>query len=243
MISFIVPAHNEELLLGASLEAIHAAARESGIDYELIVVDDASTDATARVGESHSARVLHVTHRQIAATRNAGGRAARGDVLFFVDADTLANGAAVRSALAAIESGAVGGGCLFRFDGHVPLWAHALHPLLHVGARLLKIVGGCFLFCRRDAFEAVGGFCEDYFAGEEIHFLRALKRQGRVVIPRPRVVTSGRKVRTYSGFQIAKILAGVLVRGPGAYRTRDGLDIWYGKRPPDPGSCVPAARQ
>ena len=47
MLSFIVPAHNEELLLGNTLAAIHTAARDAWAEYELIVVDDASTDGYA----------------------------------------------------------------------------------------------------------------------------------------------------------------------------------------------------
>ena len=240
MISFIVPAHNEELLLEGTLQALHAAAREAQVEYEVIVVDDASTDATARIGARLATRVLPVTCRQIAAARNAGAQAAAGDILFFVDADTWATGTAVRSALEALTAGAVGGGCLFRFDGFVPLWARIVYPFFIAAARLLRIVGGCFLFCRRDAFHAVGGFDERYFAAEKVQFLKSLKRQGRVVIPRPLVVTSGRKLRTWTGLQIAATLVKFAWRGPRTYTSRDGLEIWYGQRPPDPEVLRPA---
>src|SRR5688572_25807884 len=99
MISFIVPAHNEQPGLGRTLQAIHDSARAVGQPYEVIVVDDASTDATAEVAGQHNAIVVPVNHRQIAATRNSGGRAARGDRLFFVDADTTINTRAVAAAL------------------------------------------------------------------------------------------------------------------------------------------------
>jgi len=68
MISFIVPAHNEQASLGRTLEAIHKAARAVGQPYEIIVVDDASTDATPEIAAQNNARVLSVNHRQIAAT-------------------------------------------------------------------------------------------------------------------------------------------------------------------------------
>ena len=71
MISFIVPAHNEEQLLGQTLEALHAAARSTGTPYELIVVDDASTDRTADIAAASGARLIPVRHRQIARARNA----------------------------------------------------------------------------------------------------------------------------------------------------------------------------
>ena len=79
MISFIVPAYNEELLLPATLSALEAAAHALGEPSEIVVVDDASTDRTAAVAEEHGARVIQVNHRQIAATRNSG-RARRREI-------------------------------------------------------------------------------------------------------------------------------------------------------------------
>ena len=87
MLSFVVPAHNEQACLGRTVQAIHAAARATGRPYEVIVVDDASTDATAEVARKHDATVVSINRRQIAASRNAGGRTARGERLLFVDAD------------------------------------------------------------------------------------------------------------------------------------------------------------
>ncbi len=74
VISFVVPAFNEERLLPATLEAIHVAGQATGTDYEVIVVDDESSDGTADLAAAAGARVVHVRHRQIAATRNAGAR-------------------------------------------------------------------------------------------------------------------------------------------------------------------------
>jgi len=68
MISFIVPAHNEELLLARTLAAIHDAARGAAAEYEIIVVADASTDGTARIARENGAAVVSVNNRQISAT-------------------------------------------------------------------------------------------------------------------------------------------------------------------------------
>ncbi|MDQ3205373.1 MAG: glycosyltransferase, partial [Pseudomonadota bacterium] len=89
MLSFIVPAHNEQRVIGATLQQLHAAAGALQLAYEVVVVDDASSDSTGDVARAHDALVLRVEHRHIAATRNAGAAAAAGDVLVFVDADTL----------------------------------------------------------------------------------------------------------------------------------------------------------
>ena len=235
MLSFVIPAHNEEQHLGATLAAIKAAADEIGESFELIVVDDASTDQTARIAEEAQAHVVHVQDRQISATRNAGARAAKGDVLFFIDADTLASPAAVGACLRELHNGAVGGGCVFRFDGTLPIWARILYPLAVVLSRMVKLVGGCFLFCTREAFDATGGFCERYFAGEEILFIAALKRHGRFAVPRPTVVTSGRKLRAHSFWQLIREAGRWSLVGPIAYQRRENLGIWYGKRAADAG--------
>src|SRR5512145_1706554 len=106
VISFVVPAHNEELLLGRTLAAIHDAARRAERPYEIVVADDASTDRTATVAVEHGARVVPIVRRQIAAARNAGAAAAVGDILIFVDADTIVSPEVVAATLAALSDGA-----------------------------------------------------------------------------------------------------------------------------------------
>jgi glycosyltransferase involved in cell wall biosynthesis len=231
MLSFIIPAHNEEEHIGNCVSSVTAAARALGQPFEVIVVDDASTDRTAEIAANHGAKVLKVACRQIAAARNAGSRAARGELLFFIDADTFANPRAVRACLQALRSGAVGGGCVFTFDGALPVWAKLLYPVAVILARSLKLMGGCFLFCTRDAFDAIGGFDERYFAGEDAAFVRALKRRGRFAVPGPTVVTSGRKLRANSAQRILGEAWRWIRHGRGAYQRREGLDLWYGERP------------
>ena len=130
LLSIVVPAYDEERWLGPTLAALHAAARSAGVPYEIVVADDASSDGTARVAREAGARVVEVTHRQIAATRNAGARAARGDLLLFVDADTVVTPAVVVAAVAALRAGAAGGGAGLTFDEPVPSYARVLTPIL-----------------------------------------------------------------------------------------------------------------
>lgn len=227
MISFVIPAYNEEKYLPATLRALFASAEEVGEPFEVIVVDDASTDRTAAVAREGGARVVPANNRQIAATRNAGARDARGDVFFFVDADTLANPLAIRAALRSLRNGAAGGGCLFRYDEPVPLWTRAVYPVVMLACRMVALTGGCFLFCTREAFAAVGGFSEEMFAAEEMEFARSLKRLGRFVVPRPVVVTSARKMSLLTARRVAKLLAHAARKGAGR---REGLELWYGDR-------------
>jgi glycosyltransferase involved in cell wall biosynthesis len=234
MISFIVPAYNEEPLLGATLEALHTAGHALGEPYELIVVDDASTDGTAAVAQRHGATLVGVAHRQIAATRNSGARAATGDRFIFVDADTIVDAAIVRAAVDAIRDGAIGGGAAVRFEGAVPLYAKMLLPIVVAYFRVARLATGCFLFCTRSAFEAAGGFDEAFFGAEEVVLSQALKRQGKFVILRQAVTTSGRKMRTHSIGEMLAVIGRLALRGPKAIKQREGMDLWYAERRKDP---------
>ena len=234
MISFIVPAYNEERLLGATLVALHAAGRELGECYELVVVDDASTDGTALVAQRHGALLVSVAHRQIAATRNSGARAANGELFVFVDADTIVNEAVVRSAVEALRDGAVGGGAGVAFDGTVPLYARLLMPVFVWMFRAARVATGCFLFCTRSAFVAVGGFDEAFYGAEEVVLSRALKRHGKFVVLRQTVTTSGRKLRTHSTRELLMVLGSLALRGPKAIKQREGMELWYAERREDP---------
>ena len=234
MISFIVPAYNEEALIGGTLETLNRAAQTLGEAYEIVVADDASSDGTANIAEAHGARVVRVERRQIAATRNAGAREALGDKLIFVDADTRVNEAVVRAASDAMNRGAAGGGSGVNFDGKLPRYAERVHPAMIRIFRALGLACGCFLFCTRSAFNAAGGFDEKLFASKEITMSRALKRQGRFVVLRETVTTSGRKLRMYSGKDVLRLFASILLAGPKALRSRDALEVWYGGRREDP---------
>src|SRR5213079_1606915 len=231
MISFIVPAYNEETELPSTLGAIRAATSGLSQSVEIIVVDDASTDATPEIAEQASARVVSIDRRQIGAARNAGARAARGEFLFFVDADTRINKTHVTEAMALLEVGYTGGSARGVMDGFIPLWSRVL---LHAFCTLyfgLNLGAGAFLFTTRCNFEATGGFDERYFAGEEVYFSLALKKLGRFKVLRKPILTSGRKLRMYPAKQILLNLFAVIVRGPGVIRSRAKLEMWYdGKR-------------
>jgi glycosyltransferase involved in cell wall biosynthesis len=234
VISFVVPAHNEERLLGATLTAITLAAQAVGERFEIVVADDASTDRTAGVALEHGARVVAAGCRQIAGARNAGAKRARGAMLFFVDADTTVTEPVVRAAIAAMRGGAIGGGCAFRFDGRLPAYGRIMEAVAVRFYRAARLASGCFLFCTGDAFRAAGGWDETLFAAEELAMTQALRRQGRFVILRESVVTSGRKLRAHSGREVLGTLVRLAVLGRGSVRRREGLDVWYGERRPDP---------
>jgi glycosyltransferase involved in cell wall biosynthesis len=226
MISFIVPAYNEETELPGSLGAIHSAA--AGYEYEIVLVNDGSTDATAAIGEQFGARVISIERRQIAAARNTGANAARGDIFIFVDADTRIGPEHVCGAFNALESGFAGGGSRLAFDGEIPPWGKVMFDVFSILYFGLNLGAGAFLFTTRENFFAAGGFDEIYFAGEEVFFTVALKRLGKFTLLREPAITSGRKLRMYSVWKVLGGLLSVLFGGPRGVMSRKKLDMWYG---------------
>jgi lipopolysaccharide/colanic/teichoic acid biosynthesis glycosyltransferase/glycosyltransferase involved in cell wall biosynthesis len=88
MISVIVPAKDAEKTIGECLQALlHQEGFQYGDDYEVIVVDDGSSDGTAAIAENFNVNVLQQTNRGPSAARNTGARNARGTILAFTDAD------------------------------------------------------------------------------------------------------------------------------------------------------------
>ena len=231
MLSFVVPAFNEENELPETLRALQLAAAASGEAYEIVVVDDASTDRTVELAAAAGARVVSVSHRQIAAVRNAGARVALGEILFFVDADTRILPAHVTGGIAALAHGNSGGGAPVVLEGEVPRWARVFERVfctLYFGSNL---GAGAFLFTTRRNFEAAGGFDEQYFAGEEVFFTQSLKKLGRFTLLKEPVLTSARKLRMHSAREMLIGTFALLLGGKRVVRSRAKLDFWYdGKR-------------
>lgn len=229
MLSFIIPAHNEERFLGATLASVRAAATSTGEPFELIVVDDASTDETASVARSYGAIVISVSLRHIAAVRNAGARAATGDVLIFVDADTIVPAATLAGALTALAQGAVGGGARVQMDASAPPWVHRVWGVVSL-MFWLRLAAGCFMFARRDAFDAVGGYDERVFCAEEIFLSRALRARGTFVIVHEPVITSSRKFEQISMWQVIRQMFSMMTWS--SIRRRHAW--WYGPQRESP---------
>jgi glycosyltransferase involved in cell wall biosynthesis len=235
-ISVIIPAWNEAEWLPRTLDAVQLALAGLGRSAEIIVVDNASTDATASIAREHGVRVVPEAERQIARARNSGARAARGRVLIFVDADTWPSAELLRASWAAMDSGTVcGGGAQIAFEDLDRRLYRSGTALWNALSRRLHLAAGCFVFASREAFDAAGGFSEQVYAGEEIAFSLRMQRWARrhgqrfVVLPEPAVLTSGRKADWYSLWQHLGLLS-LLIVFPFALRSRRLCGFWY-RRP------------
>jgi glycosyltransferase involved in cell wall biosynthesis len=231
--SIVLPAYNEEALLPATLGALREAMAAVPLRGEVVVCDNNSTDRTASAARAAGARVVFEPVNQISRARNAGARAARGRFLVFVDADTLVPAPLLRDALLALASGhACGGGAAVEMEGVTTAAARRMVWLWNAVSRGRRLAAGSFVFARRDAFDAVGGFSERVYASEEIWLSRAVKRWGRkrgmpfLILRDHPVVTSGRKARWYPTPVILAVAVGILVC-PLLLRSRRFCWLWY----------------
>src|SRR5215467_11917990 len=93
MISVIIPAHNEERYLGATLEAL----QQQDYSWFEVVVVNGCTDATADVARGHCHRLIVLSQKSLGVSRNLGARMAKGEILVFLDADTLLSPSALKT--------------------------------------------------------------------------------------------------------------------------------------------------
>lgn len=192
-ISIIVPVLNEAAVIRATLTALQPL-RTAG--HELIVVDGGSTDGTAALAGPLADRVV-TAPRGRARQMNAGARKARGEVLWFLHADTLPPAGAERLILAGLEAnGRVWGRFDVRLSGRHPL-LRVVERLMNWRSRLTGIAtGDQGVFVSHAAFLMVGGFPEIPLM-EDIALSRRLKRLGPPLCLKARVVTSSRRWETH----------------------------------------------
>ena len=187
-LSVVVPVLDEGATIRAHLAAL-APLRARGV--ELIVVDGGSDDATIREAGEGADRVI-AAPRGRASQMNTGARAAAGDVLLFLHADTHLPADADLGIARAIAGGHAWGRFDVAIDGRHPLLP-VVAALMNARSRLTGIAtGDQAIFVTRQAFETVGGYAEIPLM-EDIVLSRALKRLSRPACLGERVTTSGRR--------------------------------------------------
>jgi rSAM/selenodomain-associated transferase 2 len=187
MITVIIPALNEADSIAGTLRAIFAL----DSNLEVIVVDGGSEDRTASFASSLGARVVQSARgRGLQLAR--GAQEARGDVLWFVHADTLPHPGALADIEAALhDPGVAGGNFCLRFDGHSP-GARFLNRAQGVRRILGWHYGDNTIFVRRGVYWKIGGF-QPYPLFEDADLVKRIRRAGRfVTLPGP-VTSSSRR--------------------------------------------------
>jgi len=186
-VSVIVPVLDEEKTIATTLDALIALA-----PHEIIVVDGGSTDRTAEICQQFGVKVM-VSARGRARQMNSGAKAASGDILLFLHADTtLPNSAFDDIRLALGDSRYVGG----RFDVELAgqHWMlKVIGAMINYRSRLSKVsTGDQAIFVRRFVFEQIGGY-PDIPLMEDLAFCRMLRHTGEIACLKSRVMTSARR--------------------------------------------------
>lgn len=206
--SVVIPAYNEEQYLPDTLRYLKEVMSEVKEKGEIVVVDNNSTDRTSEIAAELGAKVVFEPHNQISRARNAGAINSTGKYIIFLDADTHVSPTLFNKALQMLMyESCCGGGVLVSSGIKNNKIANSIYELVNLVCRSLKIAPGCFIFCTREGYNAIGGFSELFYAAEEVWFSNALrvwgKKQGMnfKIIVNPKIKSSPRKLESpYKAF-------------------------------------------
>jgi glycosyltransferase involved in cell wall biosynthesis len=205
--SVLIPARNEEKLLPQCLEAIQAASTEFPNEVEVIVALNRCTDRTEKIAQQHGAIIVRDDGRNLARIRNAAAKAATGEVMVTIDADSRMTANMLAEIDRLLRSGKyIGGGVTIRPER----WSLGIAVTVLLLAVLLfwrRVSGGLF-WCLRKDFEAIGGFNENLVSLEDLDFGKRLKAYGKAqgkrfaTIKKAHIVTSCRKFDTFGDWYL-----------------------------------------
>ena len=197
-ISIIIPVLNEEHYIGKLLDHI-ARVGSPNLIGEIICVDGGSLDKTQEMAQKYGAKVIR-SKRGRARQMNLGAQHAKGNVLYFLHADTLPPKNFDRSIMDASEAGYETGCFRMKFDTNNPVlgffaWLSRINHALCRG-------GDQSLFVKRSLFQKSEGFNEAYLIYEDTEFITRLYRQTKFKVLPDHVVTSARKYREVGWFKL-----------------------------------------
>ncbi len=176
---------------------------------EIIVALNRCTDQTADIAGSHQAVIVNEDSKNLAKIRNAAARAATGDIIVTIDADSWMSSNMFAEITRYLSTGKfIGGGVIIRPER---LSVGIFMSLLTVVPFLLihRVSAGLF-WCHRSDFEALGGFNETLVSAEDLDFAKRLKAYGKKkgkrfkTLTKAHIITSCRKFDTFGDWYLFK---------------------------------------
>lgn len=207
-LSVIIPTLNEEARIGALLTALELQTLEA---LEVIVVDGHSEDRTVEVAESYSGSLSSLsvfsTQRGTARQRNFGGHVAAGELLIFMDADTLPERHFFQRISRSYTWWPFAVACPWFVAQEKSLAVRFIYFVFNIlfwlGQSWLRTGSGVCIITPKKVFERTGGFDESLHLGEDIHFIRRAARYGwhrHLLVP---LRTSGRRFEQKGAWRLA----------------------------------------
>ena len=242
-LSLVIPAWNEAQRLPRLLDSVDAArarwvqAGHEADGIEIIVADNESTDGTAGIALARGCRLARVEPRRIASVRNGGAALATGDLVAFVDADSVLHPDVFLAVDAAMRDprslGGASGVDMERWSPGIALTVAFALPVVWLTGFDTGLV-----FLRRADFERLGGYDETRSVAEDVDLMVRLRRLGKARGQRlrrlrgVRTVTSTRKFDRHGDWHFFTQMPRVgwqLLRHPGAL-PEFARRYWYGER-------------
>ncbi len=202
--SLIIPARNEENYLPRLLDSVDIARKDfhrGSEAVEVIVSDNCSTDKTAEIAESRGCVVVKEEKRIIAAVRNAGAAAAKGEIICFLDADSQIHPDTFNAIEQALSSGKVVGGATGVTLDRMTMGIALTYYLVMLPMILITGMDTGVVFCRRKDFIQLGGYNEQKLFAEDVDFIVRLKLLGRKRKQKLIRLTSAKAVASMRKFQ------------------------------------------
>lgn len=198
-ISVIIPVLDEADFLESTLNAV-IENDQDGYVAEVICADAGSTDGSLEIANRAGVNIMNVEKRSRAYQMNQAAKKAKGDILYFIHADTRPPKGYSTDIVGRVDSGKPSGCFMSKFD-----WPH---PFLRFCNALSRLPfgfcrgGGQSLFVRKDYFEKIGGYDEYYVVMEEYDLIGRLREtEPFAIIPRY-VTTSARDYRKHGAFRL-----------------------------------------
>lgn len=187
--SVIIPACQEQNYIEKTLKSVPK-------NIEKIVVANGCTDNTAKLARKY-AKVIEIKKRNVSLARNLGAKKAKGDILIFLDADTLLKKDALNEIEISLRTSDFGI-CKFGPDIKKPkyIMIKVLRDLFEITKLPFMITmaySSGVIYCKKNLFKKISGFNEDLKLGEDRDFLLKSKKHGKFSIAKTRSITSMRR--------------------------------------------------
>lgn len=199
-ISIIIPAYNEEKYLFATLEKIGAGLADIDSEAEIIVVDNESEDKTPQIAKDFGAIVFTEKKHNIAQVRNTGANNASGDVLIFIDADTLVPRELFQKIIDAMhDERCLGGAVAVDYEKFERKWVRFYLVGWKFWGKIFNMKQGAMQFCRKSVFFEINGYDQSTYMGEDVKFYWHLSKYAAqntgylYFMENPKVITSSRR--------------------------------------------------